>query len=200
MMQFRQSIPGVVIGALIAGGVISGACSVNGSAEVGSGAPPPAVVEHEDNGSVVAVKDPDRFPLVAASERRAAPQLSVTGVVSPDVSRNVPVISLASGRVVELHARLGDEVRRGQLLLRVQSADISAASADHEKAIASEALARSQLERARALFERGAIARKDLEVAEDAERKAVVDANATAERLRVLGAGAAGSPTGVVDI
>ncbi len=112
----------------------------------------------------------------------------------------MPVVSLASGRVVELHARLGDEVRRGQLLLRIQSADISAASADHEKAIASEALARSQLERARALFERGAIARKDLELAEDAERRAVVDVNATAERLRVLGAGASGSPTGIIDI
>jgi membrane fusion protein, heavy metal efflux system len=32
----------------------------------------------------------------------------VTGVVQPDIARAVPVISLASGRVVEIKARLGD--------------------------------------------------------------------------------------------
>ena len=59
---------------------------------------------------------PERFPLATAGEHMAAPELSVTGVVSPDVSRQVPVPSLTTGRVVEINARLGDQVNKGQLL------------------------------------------------------------------------------------
>ena len=54
------------------------------------------------------VDHPEQFPLATAGEHKAAPELNVTGVVSPDIARAVPVISLATGRVVEIHARLGD--------------------------------------------------------------------------------------------
>jgi len=112
----------------------------------------------------------------------------------------VPVVSLASGRVVEVRARLGDEVKKGQLLLRIQSSDIASAFSDYRKAIADEVLAKTQLERAQLLFDRGAIAKKDLEVAQDIEDKAVVDVQTTTERLRVLGVGTDRPPTGIVDI
>ena len=72
----------------------------------------------------------------------------VTGAVTPDVSRNVPVVSLASGRVVAIHARLGDTVKKGQLLLSIRSDDVAGAFADYRKAVADEVLARAQLERA----------------------------------------------------
>src|SRR6266851_6608216 len=81
-----------------------------------------------------------------------------------DVSRAVPVVSLAFGRMVDLRVRLGDKVRQGQLLMRIKSADISQARSDYRKAVTSEILVRAQLERAKVLFERGAIAEKDLEV------------------------------------
>ncbi len=84
----------------------------------------------------------------------------MTGVVSPDVSRSVPAISLASGRVVEVRARLGDTVKKGQLLLRVRSADISGAFSDYRQAVADETLSRVQLERSRVLLEKGAIAQE----------------------------------------
>jgi cobalt-zinc-cadmium efflux system membrane fusion protein len=102
--------------------------------------------------------------------------------------------------VVDLRARLGDQVHQGQLLLRIQSADVSAAFSDYRKAVADEALARSQLDRAKALYERGAIAQKDLEVAQGTENKAVVDEENTAERLRVLGTDPSRTPTAIVDI
>ncbi len=130
-------------------------------------APPPAKVESVADAGIVKVQRPDEFPLVTAAGRDAAPELNVTGTVSPDVSKNVPVISLATGRVVELDARLGDRVVKGQLLMRVQSADISAAFSDYRKAVANETLARTQLDRAQLLYDKGAIAQKDLEVAED---------------------------------
>ena len=165
-----------------------------------SGAPPPAVVEHDGDGDEIHVAHPEQFPLVAAEAHDAAPELSVTGVVGPDVSRAVPVVSLTPGRVIDLRARLGDRVRKGQLLLRLQSADVAAGLSDYRKAVADRTLALSQLDRASALYERGAIAKKDEEVAEVAAAKARVDVETAAERLRVLGADPDAAPTAVVDI
>jgi len=175
-------------------------CSARGNTDPASEAPPPATVDHEDDGGVVLVEHPERFPLATATRHDAMPRLNVTGVVSPDVSRAVPVVSLSSGRVIDLRARLGDQVRQGQLLLRIQSADVSAAFSDYRKARADEGLARAQFDRATVLFDRGAIARKDMEVAENAARKAAVDVETTSERLRVLGMSASQAPTAVVDI
>ena len=87
------------------------------------------------------VDHPEQFPLATAGEYIAAPELNVTGVVSPDVSRQVPVPSLASGRVVEIDARLGDEVKKGQLLFKVRSTDIAGAFSDYRKAVKNEQLA-----------------------------------------------------------
>ena len=150
--------------------------------------PPPAKVEHESNDGSVKINHPERFPLVAAGERVHAPDLNVTGSVSADVTRNIPVISLASGRVVDIRVRLGDTVAKGQLLMRVQSADISQAFSDYKQAVADEKLAAAQWDRSRILYEKGAVAQKDLEVAEDADAKAKVTVETATEKLHVLGA------------
>jgi cobalt-zinc-cadmium efflux system membrane fusion protein len=139
------------------------------------------------NAGLLKVDDPSKFPLATAGEHDAAPELKVTGVVGADVSRNIPVITLASGRVTEIHARLGDTVTEGQLLMKVQSADISGAYSDYEQALADETLARAQFDRAKILFDKGAIAQKDLEVAQDAATKAQVTVKTTLDHLRVLG-------------
>ena len=172
-----------------------------GSADVKAEAPPPPKVEHESDLNIVKVDHPEQFPLATAAEHQSVTTLTVTGVVNPDVSRNVPVISLASGRVVDIRARLGDQVQKGQLLMRVQSADISAAFSDYQKSVNDERLARTQLERAKILYDRGAIAQKDLEVAEDAEQNAKADLEAKADRLRVLGVNKDHpSGSGIVDV
>jgi cobalt-zinc-cadmium efflux system membrane fusion protein len=176
------------------------ACTARGSADSASGSPPPAVIDHDEDASAIRVDHPEHFPLSTAAAYDAAPELSVTGVVSPDVSRAVPVVSLASGRVVDLRARLGDQVQKGQLLLRIQSADVAAAFSDYRKAVADRALAESQLARAQALLDRGAIARKDQEVAQVAADKARVDVENATERLRVLGIDASRPPTPIVDV
>ena len=191
--------------AIVANAVLTFTCAVlllgcgqeraNPTAE----APPKADVISESDPTVVRVDHADHFPLAAAAEHKATPELTVTGVVNPDVSRNVPVISLASGRIAEVRARLGDSVKKGQLLMRVQSADISGAYSDYRKAVADEAVAHSQFERSKLLYDRGAIAQKDLEAAVNAEEKAKVDVENTQERLRVLGARDT-RPGGIVDI
>jgi len=162
-------------------------------------APPAAKIESEQDLNVFQVDHPDQFPLATTVPRESTSQLAVTGTVAPDITRSVPVISIATGRVVELDAQLGDTVKKGQLLLRVQSADMSAAFSDYRKAVADEKLARIQFERARLLYDKGAISLNDFQTAEDVENKAQVDVENTTERLRVLGA-SIDHPAAIVDI
>jgi membrane fusion protein, heavy metal efflux system len=162
-------------------------------------APPQAKIEREEDVNIVQTDHPEQFSLATAVEHTSTSQLVATGTVTPDISRTVPVISLATGRVVEIRARLGDTVKKGQLLLRVQSADLSGAFSDYRKAIADEQLARTQEERSKLLYDKGAISLNDLQVSQDAEEKAKVDVENTTEHLRVLGADI-NHPAAVVDI
>src|SRR6202035_1919557 len=162
-------------------------------------APPVARVEHEEDVNVVRVDHPEQFPLATSAAHASASQLSATGAVSPDISRTVPVISIATGRVVEIHARLGDAVKKGQLLLRVQSADMSAAFSDYRKAVADEQLARTQLERSKLLYDKGAVSLNDLQIAQDTDDKAKTDVENTGAKIHVLGGNLAHADT-VVDI
>jgi len=162
-------------------------------------APPQVKVESEQDLNVFQVDHPEQFPLATVAAHDSTSQLTVTGTVSPDISRSVPVISIATGRVVEVHARLGDTVNKGQLLLRVQSADMSAAFSDYRKAAADVKLARIQFERAKLLYDKGAISLNDFQTAEDVENKAQVDVENTTERIRVLG-GSIDHPAAILDI
>jgi cobalt-zinc-cadmium efflux system membrane fusion protein len=145
------------------------------------------------------VDHPEQFPVLAAGEYLAAAELNVTGVVSPDVSRQVPVPSLASGKIVEIDARLGDEVKLGQLLFKVRSSDIAGAFSDYRKAVKNEELTKIQLDRAQLLYDNGAIAKSLLEIAQNAEDNAKVDLETTQEHLHLLGSDPA-HPTGIVEV
>jgi membrane fusion protein, heavy metal efflux system len=173
-------------------------CS-NSAPNPAAGAPPDAKVVPFPDVALFQVEHPEQFPLASATQHPTFSELVVTGTVTPDVSRTVPVISLASGRVVSIHARLGDVVRKGQLLLRVRSDDIMGAFANYQMAVADEVLARAQLERAQDLYAHGAFALNDVQVAKDAEDKAKVGVDVAAEHLRLLGS-SVNHPTGIVDI
>ena len=161
--------------------------------------PPPVEVEHEQDGVLVKVDRAERFPMATASRRATAPELNVTGVIGADISRSVPVVSMTSGRIVEIRARLGDTVKKGQLLMRVQSAELAEAFSDYRQAVAEERLAVAQLARSKVLFDKGAIAQKDLEVAQETEEKTDVAVETAIERLQVLGADK-DHPTAFIDV
>ncbi len=174
-------------GALLAAGLSLALAGCNsGKSDPKAEAPPPAKVEPEIDANNFKADHPEQFPLVAATEYKTAPTLDVTGVVQPDISRAVPVISLASGRVVEVRARLGDQVKKGQVLLRVQSNDVSGAYQTYLKAENQERLARIQLERQKLLYEKGAVAKSAVEQAEATENDAKTDLNAAMQQLQLL--------------
>ena len=182
---------------LIVSLVMSGCKS--GKVDAQAEAPPPAKVVSGVDVSFFAVEHPERYPIATATQYQAPSQLLVTGTVIPDISRNVPVISLASGRVVDIRARLGDTVKKGQLLLRVRSDDISGGFDAYRKAISDELLARKQLDRAKDLYTHGAIAQQDLEVAQDTEDDAKTTLDTATEHLHLLGSDP-DNPKGIVDI
>jgi membrane fusion protein, heavy metal efflux system len=159
------------------------------------------------------VDHPEQFPLATAGEHVSAPELNVTGVVNPDISRQVPVPSLATGRIVEIAARLGDEVKKGQLLFKVRSSDIAGAYSNYrqavkneELAVDNERLAMIQLNRAKVLFEDGAIPKSGLEIAANAEvgtltalEDARIVTETAKEQLGLLGVDP-DHPTGIVNV
>ena len=162
-------------------------------------APPAANIVPGADPSLFTVDHPEQFPLATAVERPTTSELVVTGTVTPDVARNVPVVSLASGRVVAIHARLGDTVKKGDVLLTIRSDDVAGGFDAYRKAVADELLARKQLNRAADLYAHGAIAEQDLEVAQDTEEDAKVTLATATEHLRLLG-NDPDKPMGMVDI
>jgi cobalt-zinc-cadmium efflux system membrane fusion protein len=150
------------------------------------GPPSPQIVPSGDM-SLVTVDKPGQFPLIAAETREAPAELYVTGAVFPDVSREIPVISLANGRVVDIKARLDDYVKKGDLLIKVQSPDIAGAFDVYLKAVNDERMNNLQYVRSQTLFEHGAISQSMLEQAEDAEKDSQADLTAAEEGLKILG-------------
>ncbi len=165
-------------------------CSCRSTQEVNAQgtSPPTAQVITEPDLNIVKVDRPERFRLVTAGKREELRELQATGVINPDVGKSIPVISLASGRVVGIYAKLGDDVTKGQLLLKVMSNDIANAFQTFQQAIADEELARKQLERAETLYDHGAISLNDLQVAQNTENKAAIAVTAARDMLRNMGA------------
>ncbi len=166
--------------------VLLTACN-RGEASLKPNEAPATTVETVADTSIIKVEDPGRFTIAAAASRPEADQLTAPGVITPDVNRNVPVNMLTGGRVSELKVRLGDDVQQGQLLLTMNSPDMTQAISDYKKFVATEALSKSQLERAQVLSSHGALPQKDLEVAEDTYKKSQVDTQTAADRIHLLG-------------
>ena len=164
-----------------------------------SAADAPVKVDTPGDPNAFTVDQPAEFPLVTAESRSVHGDIQANGVVAPDVARTVPVLSLSGGRVIEIKARLGDAVHKGQLLLRINSTDLALAFSDYQKAVADETLSRRALERSKDLFQHGAMAQKEVEIADGAEQKAQVDLKTTAERIRILG-GSVDRPNAVLDV
>ncbi len=152
-----------------------------------SGAASPAQVVETGNAGVVTVDHPEQYPTVAANRIDEPEKLDVTGSVFPDIAREIPVISMANGRVVDIRARLDDYVKKGQLLFSVQSPDISGEFDTYVKAAADEQLANKGYLRALDLYQHGAISQAMLEQAEDTEKDAKADLTAAEEQLKIFG-------------
>jgi cobalt-zinc-cadmium efflux system membrane fusion protein len=148
--------------------------------------PTPQVVQ-TGGSSTVHIEGADRFSLTQSVAKQVVSTLDVTGSVNPDVSREIPVLSLANGRVVALHVGLGDFVHKGQLVMEVQSPDVSTAFDAYLKAVNDEHLTSVTLERDKLLYDKGAIPQTQLQAAQDGEDDSKADLIATEQQLKILG-------------
>jgi cobalt-zinc-cadmium efflux system membrane fusion protein len=180
LLRATYSLAGCLAGCLVLAGC-------KGKFDPAGGEVKQAQVTPTGDAELVTVEDPSQFPLVTASRFDAPNKLDVTGSVFPDIDREVPVISLASGRVVDIRARLDDNVKKGQLLLKVQSPDVTSAFDTYLKAANDEQLANKALVRAKDLFAHGAISQSMLEQAQDSEDDAKADLAAAEQQLATLG-------------
>jgi cobalt-zinc-cadmium efflux system membrane fusion protein len=185
-IRHRDFVSSGILGILLAISVAFTACKKQ---ESGDGAPPVAPVTHVSDMNLISVdqKDINKFPLQAAGKLEESSQVSATGSVNPDISKEIPVISLANGRVVDIRARLDDYVKKGDLLIKVQSPDVSGAYDTYRKAVNDEQLADKAYMRSKELFDHGAISQAMLEQAEDTEKDAQADLTAAEENLKTLG-------------
>lgn len=92
-------------------------------------------------------------------------ELSVPAVVEADPASSFQVLAPLSGKVVELKVKVGDTVRKGQVLALLQSSDLLQAASDAAKARDQRSLAKKALERARQVQLAGGSAEKDVEAA-----------------------------------
>jgi len=145
------------------------------------------------------VEHPDLFKLATVETRDLPTTLNANGTVTPDVNRTIHVTSQGSGRVVELKVRLGDYVKKGQVLLSIHSADLAGAFSEFQKAAADERLAKKALDRVQSLYSHGALAEKDLQQAEDTEEKAKLDVQNAEQRVRLLG-GDPAHPSAMIEL
>src|ERR1700683_4094061 len=110
-------------------------CGDAHAADPSAGLPPAAKVVPFGDAALFTVDHPEQFPLATATEHPATSELVVTGTVTPDISRQGPVPSVATGRIMEIDARLGDQVTKGQLLFKVRSTDIAGAYSNYRQAV-----------------------------------------------------------------
>jgi cobalt-zinc-cadmium efflux system membrane fusion protein len=170
---------------LVAGSVWLGGCKHEATNEAAEA--PPNVPVVSQNPDQVHVENAGRFPLVYAASQSVVSKLQVTGSVSPDVSRELPVLSLANGRVVALHVGLGDYVHKGQLVMEVQSPDVASAFSTYLQAVSNERLTKVTLDRDNLLISQGAIPQSQVDAAKNGEEDALFALKASEQQLKIYG-------------
>lgn len=119
-------------------------------------------------------------PLTLSPLPTSAP---VAARITMDETRTAPVSPSLNGRVVQLHAQLGDQVTAGDPLVTIDSPDYGTALTDWQKAEADAKRKRAAFSRAKELLAGEAIARRDFEVAES--DFSMADAEARRAYLRI---------------
>lgn len=138
----------------------------------------------------------DRLQVATVGDEASAHEVSLPATVEADPARTANIVPPLTGKLVELKVRLGDTVRRGQVLATVASPDLAQAVADAQRARDALDLAQRALVRARGVNEAGSNAAKDVEAAQSSVAQQAAELQRSEARLRTLGADGTGAQSG----
>jgi cobalt-zinc-cadmium efflux system membrane fusion protein len=130
-----------------------------------------------------------RLTTTQVEQRPGGEGVSAIGELQADQGRYAEVGVPVTARVVRLLAVPGQNVRAGQVLAEAQSTELGRARAGHDAAEARVTLARSALERKRALADR-IVPRREVQEAEADLSAALAELRAASATLQALGAAA----------
>jgi membrane fusion protein, heavy metal efflux system len=122
---------------------------------------------------------------VATAEVRDA--LRVPGRIEADEQRVARIGSPVTGRINELEAVVGQEVRRGQTLAQLTSTDLSSAQLNFLQAFSQKLLAERAAQRAQQLFDADVIGAAELQRRQSEQQQAEAGVSAARDQLKVLG-------------
>jgi cobalt-zinc-cadmium efflux system membrane fusion protein len=173
---------------LLSATVLAGACSDDARESPGEG--DAHEEQHHEEGVVELT--PEMVARAAirtepASTRSLPRQLQTTGQVGYEEDRLAHVSPRVPGRVEEVLADLGDEVRKGQELVVIDSVELGQAKAAYLEARAGEELARQNYEREQGLFAQRISSEKDALTAKAAHLEAVARLRSAEETLHLYG-------------
>lgn len=135
--------------------------------------------------------------LEAAAPGRIATSLQLPGEIRFDEDRTAHVVPRVAGVVDAVMVQLGQQVRRGDVLAVLSSTTLSELRSESLSAQRRAALARTTAEREQRLWQDRISAEQDFLQARQAQQEADIAAANAAQKLRALGASAAGSAAGL---
>jgi cobalt-zinc-cadmium efflux system membrane fusion protein len=143
--------------------------------------PSPASTDMDRQAGTVPVQ------FAAATEQPIQDELDLSAKVQADPARSFRVFPPASGRVLGIQVKPGDNVRKGETLATIESADGGSAHSDLVKAEIEAARAQRAADRERVLLDHGAVAEKDYIDAKAASDSAQAELARAKRHLEVLG-------------
>lgn len=143
----------------------------------------PGVIELQEGSATLAQLQTERvgFHPIQMSLKAQA------GKVLPNENRLAHLSARVPGRIVAVYANLGDRVKSGDRLLLLDSPAFGEAQLEYRKTRTAVRVTEKALERAQALFDRGAIGAGEYQRREADSENAKADLNEAEEKLHLLG-------------
>ncbi len=128
-----------------------------------------------------------RLAILAVGEGEMADTVRVPARIEVDEQRVARIGAAVTGRLTEIHAELGQRVRRGEVLAILHSAELSTSQLAYLKAVSQEGLQLRAVARAKLLFESDVISSAELQKRESELLQAEAERQTSHDQLRVLG-------------
>jgi cobalt-zinc-cadmium efflux system membrane fusion protein len=155
-------------------------CNKEGAKAPSAQATDPAVVV-PDEGLLAQLR------LAAPTLQPVSETLRVAGSIDFDEQRLARIGASVTGRVVQIDAILGQKVKKGDILARLNSSELSSQQLAYLKARAELELNRRNAERAKLLFDSDVIAAAELQRRQSEYQISQAETRAAADQLQLLG-------------